>query len=458
MDTDAQSSGQPQRAPERRNSPKHSRLRAWLRRTCVACFWLVMLLVLALVSLRVCTGCQLRRALTSLRASGLPCSVQGYCAILPSLPEGQNGARYFEAGLRLGMDPTCEPSKDLILQGGGAVPPLGQPVPENLRPPARQYVAANAECVALCKKGAAFDEARRSCSDYDMLRHDAISFHLRQIERYGGVRRTARLLAIDAHVHYWDGHVDEAFRSCDTILRLAPYMKDEPEMTALMVRSAVDGMAVGAYERLLGLGEAPVSALARAETELAKTEGTYDLAKALAGEMAHNLDFLQTFLQKVWLHRWVPVCRWDLASYVSDVQALVEDSKRPLPDIVTKYEAVWVGLKSRQSAPTCASGKCGSSASKTAYHEILRPVLGSTTVLRAMPGPFAASVARLRGGARSALHGNLPSEKGHVAQVARRPCAGVHAPSPPGPLHRSTASAATHGHRDGCVQRRPKPA
>jgi hypothetical protein len=190
-------------------------------------------------------------------------------------PQGQNAADTI-AAIRL-LIPRGWPGADMI------------PIFNDL-PPENQL---NAEQIAalkdrLAQVGPALVEAR-SLINTPRGRHPAtyspdwISTDLEVIQRCRGV---AVLLQFDIYARSQAGDADGALSSCLAIFNAGTSIGDEPNLIAQIVRTSVQGVAIGNLERTLAQGEPTEVALAAFQARLETAEPDPLWLHALRGERA----------------------------------------------------------------------------------------------------------------------------------------------------------------------------
>ncbi len=132
----------------------------------------------------------------------------------------------------------------------------------------------------------------RSLVDYSRGQHEwhsrpnPLEIPLTETQRS---RELARVLQADVAVRAHEGDLDGALDSCCALFRLAQSIGQEPTLTSMLVRIALDGVAIHATLRVLGQGTPSDEALARVQA-LARDELHQPLmAYAMEGERAiHN--------------------------------------------------------------------------------------------------------------------------------------------------------------------------
>lgn len=127
----------------------------------------------------------------------------------------------------------------------------------------------------------------RTLVDYPRGRHEVTlgpAIIDTQLDETQTARSVARLLEMDAMLRAHDGDLDGALDSCRAILNAGRSIGDEPFVISMLVRIAIDGVALNTARRVLALGEPSDAAIAKLQALIDDEAAQPLLTVALNGE------------------------------------------------------------------------------------------------------------------------------------------------------------------------------
>ncbi len=278
---------------------------------------------------------RVRAELQAIRDAGYPVTPEELDASY-AWPVGDNAADVYLEAFAAYAEPSDEDDELLPIVGTAELPARGQPLPEGMKEAIKRHVSANNEALDLLHEAAEIEGSRYPI---DLTR--GLNTLLRH--RGGGVRRCARLLALDALMHAEEGNAEMATRSVQSSLALARSFSQEPLWISQLFRIACEWISVESLERVLNrteLTEDQTAALGRAMREAEDPEA---LRRVFAGERCVGSSVFQlpataksAFLAAptvLWvLYRVTGLEDVDHAIYLRHVGELVAASEKPLPE------------------------------------------------------------------------------------------------------------------------------
>ena len=237
----------------------------------------VIVLVLAggFAAWRVHCSALVREQLEAIQAAGYAVTLEELDARYP-VPVENTADVYWQA-----FDNYVEASEEegalLPIVGEAALPPLGTPMPEEMRRPVEQYVAANREALDLLHKAGQMKECRFA-GDLTMGA-DLLLPHLEKL------RQGARMLSAEALMYAERGDGARAMASVRSSLAIGRFLSGEPTMLDLLVHVAADAITIDALERVMSLIPIPEEDAVNLQDALAGNEVPDQLARCLAGEI-----------------------------------------------------------------------------------------------------------------------------------------------------------------------------
>ena len=266
--------------------PEHLTQERRRRRPGCVLIGVIVLLVLAgaFVGYRLIMAGRVRAALQAIRDAGYPATLEELDAWY-EWPEGENAADLYQQAFASYVEPNDELQELLPLVGTAELPPPGEPLPEEMKAAISQHLTANKEILELLHEAATIEGCRYAID----LTQAPLVLHL------GPMETCARLLALEALLEADEGQTELAARSVGSSLALACSLAEQPTLISLLVRIALDGMAIDDLEWALSkapLTDAGLAALARAVERAENPEG---LTRALVGERCLGSSMIQMF-------------------------------------------------------------------------------------------------------------------------------------------------------------------
>lgn len=262
-------SAQPDR-PERRGN-LWQRLKWW--------HWLAGVAVVFLLCFglwHVALAWQVDAAMQRIRDMGYPATAEELDEWYPRVEEGPNAAeRILDAANRY-RRPQEEVLRKLPVIGEADLPRPEEPLPEEMREEIEGLLAENEAALEGLRK---IDPAWAARYPVDLSRGINASLpHLSEI------RRVASVLALSAIDRIEAGRGEGAGADVATMLTLAESIEKEPLLISLLVRRAVQNLAVDTLERWVNRGEMSEAQAHRLMGRLEQVEDPEALRRAVVGE------------------------------------------------------------------------------------------------------------------------------------------------------------------------------
>jgi hypothetical protein len=201
-------------------------------------------------------------------------------------PEGQNGATFFQQGFEA-MQITDADQKDASLPiiGKGAWPPLGRPLPPNIKAATAEFSRRNEAAWEFFQKGMACEQSRYPI---DLNQgYNTLLMHLSKLKKAAQMSDMKAMMLADNQ---------QPAETTDALLvglAEAQSVQQEPVLISQLVRVACFGMEAPALERVLNSEELPPKDLSRLASALATVEeeetAGIGFTRALAGERVDTL-------------------------------------------------------------------------------------------------------------------------------------------------------------------------
>jgi hypothetical protein len=239
---------------------------------------------------RVVAGADVQAAMQAVREAGYPATPaeldRWYAA-----PNGPNVAEhYLRAGERVralsgAFDANAlDAAQRIWFVGLDATDPnLGQPLDRDVLGWAERYVQANGEARAKLRQAAARLARPDAGAHYPVAPHAGAG---KTIERIGRLRRSAKLLCLEALVAAERGEAGRAVAALVDGAALSASLNRVPNMMGFFTKQVIDGLLLGTCEDVIDRADLTVDQLQRLAASLRATRAADGLERALVGELA----------------------------------------------------------------------------------------------------------------------------------------------------------------------------
>ncbi|MFH1719604.1 MAG: hypothetical protein ABIF19_19815, partial [Planctomycetota bacterium] len=186
---------------------------------------------------------RLRARIDAIRAAGYPvtCAELDQWCTIPA--DAENAAHTIMDAFSHYEQWDTEKSESLPLIGRAELPARTEPLPDEAKALALQYIADNNEALALLHAGAAIEHCRYPVdlgAGFEALLPDMSNLK-------GGVK----LLSLEAVFHAENGNSESAVRSVRSAFGIARSLEKEPILVSQLVRIACQALTVSTLERLV---------------------------------------------------------------------------------------------------------------------------------------------------------------------------------------------------------------
>ena len=185
--------------------------------------------VAAFAIFRISTKFKLRAGIDAIRAAGYPVTGAELDQWYNIPPDAENAAYTMEEAFSFLNKWENDKSKPLPLIGRAEFPPRTEPLPEEMKILAAQYIADNNEALDLFHEAAEIENCR-----YPV---DLSAGFATKLPRLAEIRKGARLLALDAVLHAENGDADSATRSAISGFGIARTLARLPNTVSQLVRA-----------------------------------------------------------------------------------------------------------------------------------------------------------------------------------------------------------------------------
>jgi hypothetical protein len=238
----------------------------------------------------------IRAEVTAARAAGYPMTADDLRARYPQPPQPHAGPVYERSFAAYVHDEELE-TAILSIWLNSTAP--GKRWPEVIPAEAERYLVLNAESLALLHEAATMGPAWFQ-ADFDTGMANAALIHL---------RRSARMLIVEAGWASQTGQVDRAVAALVTMWRLSDALRNEPLFVSYFVQMSLQTMAAQMTEWVLGEVELSAGQLSQLATAIPPDEDLRDLVRPVAasraeGQIAIRLVAGGKYPYDEWMDRW----------------------------------------------------------------------------------------------------------------------------------------------------------
>ena len=226
-----------------------------------------------------CINHKVNVELDRIRAQGLPATPAELDAWYEDVPADRNAAVVLQGAFDQTIDATDwrkERSNELPIWED-TEPPLAVPLTAGMRGLLKEFLADNAESVALLHKGASMPQCR-----YDADLFQGQSAPLRHLSH---LRLAVITLRCAALLNASDGKVDEALGDAVTSFRLARTLRDEPVVVSQLVRLDMVRESVHTLMQVMSRARLTDAQLVRLDAFLKETVDPAAVTRGYVGEL-----------------------------------------------------------------------------------------------------------------------------------------------------------------------------
>jgi hypothetical protein len=227
---------------------------------------------------------ELSKTLASIQALGFPVTAIELEAWYVEPPVGQNAALVYDQAFNQ-MTPLPESSPWFYTQSQSNIFNPTNPVPPAARVELASLIVSNQSALQLLHNGGNLPASRYpinlSAGQNTLLPH------------LSKLKAGTRLLSAEALDHALSNRPEAALDSLVASLRLGHSLSNEPVIISHLVQIASYALTVRALENILNRTTIPPALLSTLDTELARTENSLNLTRALVGERSMNIGIFE---------------------------------------------------------------------------------------------------------------------------------------------------------------------
>ncbi len=254
--------------------------RSWLRE-----WWFVWLPLgfLALVAVgygtyRAILRRRVKASLQAIRDAGYPATPEELDAWYEEPPPGQNAAAVYMQAFGALVEPSADQEQILPLVGEAELPPVGEPMPDDMKAAVRQHLDANAETLRLLHEAASFEQCR-----YPVDLGQGLAAGMRYLSQ---IRHCTELLSLTAESRARRGDKAGAAAALMDALALGESLRKEPMLLSQLVRVACHAISADGLEGVLSTGGVPDGSLKELRERVRESIPLGGMETALIGERA----------------------------------------------------------------------------------------------------------------------------------------------------------------------------
>jgi hypothetical protein len=237
---------------------------------------LALVLVAFFVLFRLSLRSEIQKKFDAIRAAGYPVTCTELDEWYSIPPNAENAAYYYGDAFSHFKEWSGERADDLPIIGRGELPARTEPFTEETKTLFAQYLADNRRALELLHEAAGIEHCRYPV-DYG-VGFGALFPHLAEL------RKSARLLRVEALLHAENGQPESAISSINTSLALGHSVSREPMLIPQLVRMACQSLAVSSLERVLNSSELADEQLLSLSRTVSEAEDLSAIARAFVGE------------------------------------------------------------------------------------------------------------------------------------------------------------------------------
>ena len=174
---------------------------------------------------------------------------------------------------------------DLPVAGSAELPARTEPVSEEMKAIAAEYLSDNKKALDLLYKGAAIEHSRYPA--------DLTQSFYAPLPPLGDVRQGAKMLKLEAVLHAEKARPQLATDSVTAIFGVARSLDKEPILISQLVRISCEALAVSALERVVNRTELTDEQLVKLSQILENADDSAGISRAFAGERCIVVEFLK---------------------------------------------------------------------------------------------------------------------------------------------------------------------
>jgi len=298
------------------------RKRRWLSGCLVILGTVVLMAVIAWLLL----GASSDRSTEALRAKGYPTTLVELNAWYVEPPIGENAAGYYLEAGKLFENASFSDYDNLPIQGQADLPPLGTPIPDEMRAVVRAFLDHEVQAFELIDEGSEFEEVRYP-ANFNMAPGSVLFPHLTS------VRNLVRGQNLRTLYHSGQSDVDTLLAEYDKLVGVSRSLRNEPMLLANMVNVALIGMTVSTTERMLNENDFTTEQLKQLDSSLALLMDDDALARAFIGERCFGTSMMAS-------QNRIPVVGGIFrADYVGAIDDFIEIAEEGLPLELDAYKS-----------------------------------------------------------------------------------------------------------------------
>ena len=229
---------------------------------------------------------KLNARIEAIRAAGYPVTCAELDAWYTIPYDAENAAQTILDAFAFLAEWDKDKQNALPLVGRAELPARTEPLPDETRALAAEYIADNNEALELIRAGAKIEHCR-----YPVDFRDGFAARLDHISN---MRRSVMLLNLEALLHAESGQADDAIRSVLSGFGLARSLLKEPTTISQLVRVACHSLSLTTLERITNRIDLTNEQLVELSGHLDDTERSSGMTNAFVGERCMGLSFFMS--------------------------------------------------------------------------------------------------------------------------------------------------------------------